>query len=104
MKVDNKLFDYFAGEYLCVMIEKEVELTQQSGNSITSQKTPVTVLGYLVDEDDSYIYLGGKPDVINQCVKKDTIIHIQVTEEEEDDQLTEFLRDVEIPEGENNVN
>lgn len=79
----DRLFEMLCGEFIQLVLDKDIEQTIQNEESITMNKTPLIVEGYLVEEDDVYIFLGQRPDQISQVIKKDYIIHIQVTSEEE---------------------
>jgi hypothetical protein len=43
-------------------------------------KAPIVLAGYLVDTDDEFLYLGLDPDAINQAVRRDTVVHIEIME------------------------
>lgn len=78
--VDN-LFEIFAKEYVSILIDMTVESVNQNGDEVEISKSPLSVVGFLTDEDDVYFYLGEKINVYNQAVKKDKVIHIEVIEE-----------------------
>ena len=94
----TSLFDTFAGEYVSVMLDKEITQHIQIGQSIESVKVPINFEGYLTEMCDSYIYLGQIPGTISQAIKTDTIFHIQVTAE--NNVMQELIESGEIPEDE----
>lgn len=79
----DQLFKLFAGDFIQLVLDKDLETSVQNEESITRQKSPIVMEGYLVDEDDVYLFLGQEPDQINQAVKKEYIIHIEIASEEE---------------------
>lgn len=88
------LFEYMASEFVQVIVDKDFEETKQTEESISTKKHPIVAYGYLVDEDDSYIYLGPAPDTIAQAVQKEYIVHIEITSEEEQENT---LKDMDLP-------
>lgn len=80
-KSQNHLFELFAGEYVSILLDMQVESVVQKKDTVEMVKTPLNVTGYLTDEDDLYFFLGHEPNVYNQAVKKDMIVHIEVVEE-----------------------
>ncbi len=93
----NHLFELFAGEYVSILLDMQVESVSQSAETIDMVKTPLNITGYLTDEDDDYFYLGHEPNVYNQAVKKDIIVHIEVIEEEK--KAPEVFKDAKSPTG-----
>ncbi len=92
----NHLFELFAGEYVSIILDMQVESVSQGAETIDMVKTPLNVSGYLTDEDDVYFYLGHEPNIYNQAVKKDMVIHIEVVEEETQ---PEPFKDTKAPNG-----
>jgi len=76
----ERCFELFAGEMVQVILDKDVEQTSQKQDSINIMKTPLIVQGFMIEEDDDFIYLGYEPEQISQAVKKSYIIHIEVGE------------------------
>jgi hypothetical protein len=95
--VDN-LFELFAGEYVSILIEMTVENMTQTEKEVEIVKAPLTVTGYLSDVDDVYLYLGFKPNIFNQAVRKDKIIHLEAIEEPKEEKENVF-KDVKGPDG-----
>ena len=93
----NHLFELFAAEYVSIILDMQVESVSQGADTIDMVKTPLNVSGYLTDEDDVYFYLGHEPNVYNQAVKKDMVIHIEVVEETAEKE--EPFKDTKGPDG-----
>ena len=96
-KKDNQLFELFAGEFVSILIDMQVEKVNQSSDTIDIIKTPLNITGYLTDEDDDYFFLGHEPNVYNQAVKKDLVVHMEVVEEEQE--KPEPFKDNKAPNG-----
>lgn len=71
------LFEVFCGEAVTIMINRDVEQTEQNETTIKTLKTSLSVQGYLIEVDDEYLYLGYDPEIISQAVKKESIVHIE---------------------------
>jgi hypothetical protein len=93
----DHLFELFAGEYVSIILDMQIESVFQGAESIDMVKTPLNVSGYLTDEDDVYFYLGHEPNVYNQAVKKNMVIHIEVVEETVEKE--ESFKNVKGPDG-----
>lgn len=95
----DRLFDIFLGEEVIVMVDKDFEQITQTKSTLETIKSYFNYSGYLVDTDDDFIYLGHTADTISQVVRKDTIFHLQLAEED-----TDFLQEVARPENESGFN
>lgn len=92
------LFQLFAGEYVSIILDMMVENVVQSASEVEMTKAPLTVSGYLSDADDVYYYLGHEPNVFNQAIRKDRIIHVEVIEEPKE-KKEDVFKDVKGPDG-----
>ena len=55
----------------------------------------IKTMGYILDMDDEFYYLGDNPEEIVQAIKKDRVIWIQVLTPE--NAYTEMLQSLEVP-------
>lgn len=78
-KID-RLFDVFCGEAVSVMVNRDSESTTQTETKIETLKAPIVLAGYLIDTDDEFLFLGLDPDAINQAVRRDSVVHIEIME------------------------
>ena len=95
----NCLFEVFAGEQVAMLVKINVERIKQTSKGVEQIKAPLSVAGYLTDEDDYYYYLGGEPNKYEQAVKKDEVLHVELYQEV-DEQLTGPI----VPENDNGYN
>lgn len=93
------LFEVFAGEFVSILIDKEVEQTKQSETHIETLKSSLSINGYIIDMDDDYVYLGYEPSIISQAIKKSFIVHIEITSAN-----NEILSNIELPKDEKEYN
>lgn len=94
---ESHLFELFAGEYVSILLDMQIESVSQNLETVDMIKTPLNITGYLTDEDYDYYYLGHEPNVYNQAVKKSMIVHLEVIEEEK--KMPEVFKDVKSPDG-----
>lgn len=97
--ISDNLFELFAGEYVSILIDATVESMNQTETEVEITKAPLSVVGYLSDEDAVYFYLGHEPNVYNQAVKKDMVVHIEVMEEPKEEKKKATFKDVKGPDG-----
>lgn len=77
------LLENFAGEVVEVIINKDIELTEQTEESLNTMKSSLSTKGYLTDLDDNFLYLGYEPNVIHQAINRDFVVYIGLAEEED---------------------
>jgi hypothetical protein len=97
-EISDNLFELFAGEYVSMLLEATMENVNQNGDQVEIVKAPLSVVGFLSDEDNVYFYLGHEPSVYNQAVRKDRVVHIEVLEEPMEEKK-EIFKDVKGPDG-----
>lgn len=74
----NNLFEYFAGEYLSILVNKDLRQSIQTPDNVRTIHSPVLVEGYLIDEDDLFYYMGEDPGTIYKAVAKRTIVMVEI--------------------------
>lgn len=75
----SKLFEALAGEYITLLLKKDVsDLLQDESGRYHNVKSTMVSEGYLIDEDDKYYYIGDKPTSFNEMVDKDIVFRILV--------------------------
>lgn len=103
MKKSNLFFETFVSEY--VEIVQDYEVTHSisiTDDGPTEMKVPMTVAGFVMDSDDTFLYLGPDGESVTQALPLTSIKHIaivQVTDPVED--MFEGLPD---PEDKKNFN
>lgn len=97
----NALFEIFAGEHISIIMRFNVEKTKQTTKEVEIIKAPLSVSGYLTDEDDFYYYLGYEQNKYHQAVKKDDVMHVELAQEVK---AEDTLTDIEGPDNETGYN
>ena len=88
MSKKSKLFEYFQGMYVQILLDRDLESTQQSEDSVSITKMPLAIRGFLVEQDDEFLYLTQDVSIptgifITGAVRKDFVIHIELGQEDE---------------------
>ena len=74
-KVVDQFFEVFAGEFVRFYLRSSVTDAVSTPDGTVSQKSPLMVVGYLLDLDDKYYYVGTEADKVNTAVSiKDTML------------------------------
>jgi hypothetical protein len=74
---DNRFFQTFAGEFIKVYTKSKVKETLSAEEGHIQQEAPLAVMGYLLDYDSKYYYLGDGPNQASVAVAIDQVILIQ---------------------------
>lgn len=85
----DRLFELFAGEYVQILLNKDLESLEQTETHVSSTKMPLAIRGFIVEEDEEYLYLAQNMDVlagvtITGAVRKSFILHIELGQLEEE--------------------
>jgi hypothetical protein len=97
-KSSDMFFDIFAGQYVIIVLNKDTENTVASVEMTEVNKTPMIAVGYLLEQDETYLYLGHSADEVHQAIKKEFIVHVEIHNEEieepksDSDKLKELLK------------
>lgn len=86
----NRVFENFAGEHITILLNKDTKQTVEVDGRLQIIQSPALVEGYLIDEDDEYYYIGHTQKAFNQVVNKRYIVHIELTNQEETQNLQEL--------------
>lgn len=99
---ESLFFLTFIGEFVEVttnlMVKSQIETEEGTGIS----ESPITIRGYLLDEDNKYYYMGGRPDAVSNAIKKTSVKLIEIVEPKT--QLDEVLDSMGEPEDEKEIN
>lgn len=79
-KLDLLLLN-FAGELVSVTLNKDIQHTKQTEEFVETMTSVLTVNGYLIDVDDSFLYLGYEEDQIAQAINRNFVINVELAEE-----------------------
>ena len=104
-KSDLSLFmETFWSEYVEVLLKQSVSSTEATEDGgVNSHTGPISVRGFVLDEDDHFLYLG--EDIENKAVRaveRSTIALIEVVQP--DETLDTLLEHLEVPEKEEEFN
>lgn len=103
-KVSNRQAQMSPGEVVDTFFLSFIgELVELAGSFYHGeQEAALKVVGYILDMDDNYYYLGDTHEEITQAIKKDRVIYIQVLNPV--NQFEEMLTQMEVPKDESQKN
>lgn len=79
-KVGSEVFLLtFIGEYVQVISNFILNTTSHEG----VEESPLILEGYLLDMDDEFLYIGDSANDISRAIKKETVVFIQVINNED---------------------
>ena len=97
------VYECFTGEFVSIVLNKDEKNSVAIGDTIRPVQKPMIVLGFMIEEDDHYFFLGHDPDLICIAVKKNQVVVIEVADPNE--QMAHELNDaVETPKNDLGVN
>lgn len=97
-KTHNVFFDTFAGEFVEIILDLEItnNINLTEDGHAHEMKMPLTVQGFVMDIDDTFIYLSPDGENVNQAFPITDLKHIAIVELK--DQVDEILDEIEPPE------
>ena len=99
----NNLFKYFAGEFVSVLLNKDIKQSIQTTHTVKTIVNPCQLEGYLIDEDDIYFFIGSQPGTINTAINKKMIVTMELIDPNQD-MAIELDQSVETPKDDKGVN
>jgi len=95
--MESKLFELFTSEYIRITLLKNHKQSIEHKGTIKVVESSMVAEGYLIEEDDTYLFLslGPTSDLINVAVVKKQISTIEICDpnEERDEELNEMFED-----------
>jgi hypothetical protein len=82
----------FMGEYVSIITDIMILDYSQNDSQALEQNAPMVARGFLLDEDDHFLYLGDNPLEISQAVakKKIAMIHMEKKKNKYEELLDEM--------------
>jgi len=74
---DNRFFQTFAGEFVKVFTKASIKEIASTEDGHVEQEVPLAIMGYLLDYDSKYYYLGDEPNQASVAIAIDQVIIIQ---------------------------
>ena len=74
-------FDIFIGEFVDIITERKttrISVNQESGET-EQLEIPMIISGYILDEDDSYYFIGATDRQVSHAVKKSIVDHVSIS-------------------------
>src|SRR4029077_10299831 len=87
VKMKSLFYDLFIGEYVFMLTTVDVTQVNNDEHGYYENKQPIKLLGYLLDMDDDYYYIGEFPDRVSQAIKKVNVVHVEIADATKTDGL-----------------
>jgi len=84
VNVSSPFFLSFFGQRVKVLTSIFQSFSVNTPEGIAQESLPITIMGYILDADDQYYYIGSNPHEIRQAIKKEKVIAIEVYTEEDE--------------------
>lgn len=98
-------FTTFAGEYVRIITNVVINETLETEEGIANTSQPMIVEGFLLEFDDSFLYLGTGPGNVTHSVSKRCVSIVQVGEEQKAGAMyDEILEAMPDPEKDGDIN
>jgi len=88
MSKKKEYISTFLGRKVNAVIDFEMTETQQEGDTMVSSNQPLVFTGYLIDYDDSYLFIGDEDGDIKQIILRDKLISLQIDPEATEEENT----------------
>lgn len=85
----------FMGEYINIVTDIMIVEYNANDTNATEQNAPLVARGFLLDEDENYIFIGENPLEIAQAIAKSRIVMLQI--EKKKSKFEEMLEDMGDP-------
>jgi len=85
----------FMGEYINIVTDIMIVDYSQNESQSMEQNAPLVARGFLLDEDENYVFIGDNPLEIAQAIAKSRIVMIQI--EKKKSKYEELLEDMGEP-------
>lgn len=96
-------FSSFAGEKVDLQLNILYSEQHQSEDALETKTYSMSSTGYLLDVDDNYYYLGDTPNSVTQAVRKNFVIQIRLTIDDNDGYVS-ILDKMPVPENNEEIN
>lgn len=71
-------YNLFVGEFVQMTTNIIFKQHSQNEEEVVTKEAPIGHIGFFLDEDDVYYYLGDDPLSISQAINKSQVIHVEV--------------------------
>jgi len=72
----------FIGEYVEIVTKLSQRKVQGDEDGVSDETLPLVLVGYVLDRDDEFLYMGDTPDQIVGGIKRCDISYIKIIQEQ----------------------
>lgn len=76
---DHLFMGLFQGEGVTLLLRTQIESEEGLFN--------MAVMGYLIDADEEWVYIGGDPNNVREAVKREDVLRVMFGMSEDDDSI-----------------
>lgn len=100
----SRIFDIFSGDFVVLTLTKNRRQSIEHGGGLKVIEQPTEISGYLIEEDDTYFYLGSDPGVPQIAVNRTQVSTLEIGDPNASDEelMNEILAD--FPEDKGGMN
>jgi len=105
MKKATRFLETFVSEYIEIITDMQTVQSMKidsEGNITDGPPIPMIVNGFLLDCDDTFVYLSSSGETVDQAIPLDSIKHVQIVEIKSE--LDSYLDTIPDPEKETDYN
>lgn len=100
--LDSIFYKTFIGEYVFLLTAIMTSKAEVHDEQMIEVNKPIKLLGYLLDMDSEYYYVGETPNKISQAIKIQDVCHVEIAEFR--DSKDELLDRFDIPNDPTEIN
>lgn len=68
----------FVGEKVEIVAGFYQNYMEETADSRITNQAPASIQGFILDLDDDYMYLGKNPTEVSMCIRRDTVLYIEI--------------------------
>ena len=100
--INTELYLAFIGEFVEMATNVIVSRSEQNEDSVITSNEPLSIQGYLLDIDDEFYYIGSTPDGMSAVIRRENVMLMTITEEE--NLLEDILNSMDVPTNKEEIN
>jgi hypothetical protein len=77
---NSRFFMTFAGEVVHINLKHFLQTQEATEEGTVMSQEPMAIMGYLIDEDDDYYFLGETDQAATQSVRKSEVLHVSIVD------------------------
>jgi len=92
-KINIKLF---IGHYVMLLLKQNMVRSSATEAGMESDETPMVHEGYIVGMDDTYFFIGDKPNSISAAIRREEVTVINISSPDKEDESFSLANKLEM--------